>query len=403
MSWQETTTGCYERPLGALEAFYLKICSAGYPIQPSNWSTHAAVTFNVSPSASSDLENLLREAWKALRAKEPDIASTRNGDTKRYMSPDDRQLAAWLEQTYFVEECTTDELLEKSNPESLPSMHYMKASSTPLVVFRFEHWRIDDIGLLLLLKQYFTILAQGCRVATFDGSEAANLSPSVESIINPPSSTPPAEQKRIANIRDEFVAGYPSVGFARPKRNSPMLPARTLRQAVFLAPASLETLLRSCKKRGLTVTAALHSAILTATYSTSPSDEKSRPFTSIMAANLREYIPEPSSDTVHSDTTHAASLCHIGVWPTIKARGTWEGKARQFMEAYSLAKQKWYRSCTKEVTDAFGPFILSRPPAPTSTPLLTSLGVIEKHLPSTFAGPGSAEGCRDTGRLLVRR
>lgn len=158
MSWQETSPGHFERPLDSIELFY-KTVTDGYNRTSRNrehWTVSVSARFKWH-SRSGDAQSALRQAWKQMRYDHPQVACFAQDGRKIYEVPNTAALESWLADTFIVTRAkTADDILASAPPSSLSTLYHLPESSQ--VVLRSLYWRIDGIGALHLLNNFFTAL-----------------------------------------------------------------------------------------------------------------------------------------------------------------------------------------------------------------------------------------------------
>lgn len=84
-------------------------------------------------------------------------------------------------------------------------------------------------------------------------------------------------------------------------------PRETTHQDLTFTSTATSFFVSSCKKRGITVSAAIHAALARTVFSFSPEGEAPG-YTTVMAVNLKPYLPDPYNGAGHALQTYVASI-----------------------------------------------------------------------------------------------
>ena len=336
-----------------------------------------------------DIEPALKHAWKTMRYDHPQIACIALEDFNVYEVPDTAALDAWLEQTFIVAPApaTREELLGSFPPSALATLHYLPHTSD--IILHTSHWRIDYIGGLSLLHNLLTACIEPRQIQF--GDERKNLSPSRDKAAkfsSPDSMESPAtieERGRAATDLLMPLGNFPSIGL--PTQNLHQPPSDTLRSEMTLEANTTSAIVSASKKRGLTVTAAVHAALIIATQQVAPAPPSSSSvYTTWGVFNIRPQLQAPYNDsTLYPTGPQVLSL------PVKLHTSTYTHLAAQLKEFYkqpmpSPAGSRIREDVVAPYTNLLLDLANNAPvdlPAPTE-PMLNSIGVVDGYLKRNY-------------------
>ncbi|KAI1379521.1 hypothetical protein F4677DRAFT_335278 [Hypoxylon crocopeplum] len=388
MTWSEVSPGVFSKELDGVEKIYRHISELFKPLGREHWGLYFVCDIELGAHLSSkDLTTALRDAWKALRYEFPALSFRPDGLTKKtYVLPDASSVEEWADETFFVDRSTDPDGILASYPaRDTPSMHFFPESSQ--VLFLCSHWRIDGIGTCILMEHFFSLLTAATPSPVLKSriNDLHKISPSLEDALGAPTAETPEiqalAQKKIAEHHKNVVhaGGLPYRGDATTR---PGCPTRT---AITFNKASTATLIAACKERKITVTSAVYAALATAVFSLSP-DEAPEKYAAVMSVNMRSYLEPP-----YGSKDHAVQVYVTGRSPTVGRDSTFNQKTEHFMaycknwcdeefiRSHRVATRHHYEAMFKRPEG-------TQPPKPPSSVTLSSLGVIEKNLPSQYGG-----------------
>lgn len=188
--------------------------------------------------------------------------------------------------------------------------------------------------------------------------------------------------KGATDLLMQFVNNVPSIGL--PTRDSTQMPGGTYRSDVVLDPGTTSAIVSASKKRGLTVTTALHAALIVALQQLTPVPlSNSTKYTTCGAFNVRPFLKAPFNDsTLHPDTVHAALLpltLHTSTYANLAAQLTQFYKQRLPPSADSHIHEGIMVPFTNRLADMLGQPPPVDLPAP-SDPILSSVGIVDAYL-----------------------
>ena len=273
MPWEEISQGHFEIALGALENFFHEFVLAGQPLNRQHYSITATVRFRVAASDdettsgpfSSSITDKLVHAWKVMRYKHPELATTIDETRKKKVYKAllcEEDVSGWVSDTFIIEpdDQTVDSLVESFRPSPLASMHYLPKLST--IVFHTSHWRTDGIGTVNFLKNFFDVFAGPLEPVHF-GDEGRHLAPNLEEAAQA-FKLPKADVEEAADaLINRFLAGMPSAGIPKnPESLKHYLPGSTRRTRFILDQNTTERVIQACKTARRSVSAAVSAAMV---------------------------------------------------------------------------------------------------------------------------------------------
>ncbi|KAL0934118.1 uncharacterized protein CTRU02_210917 [Colletotrichum truncatum] len=291
--WREASPGVWQRSVDEVEEFYsaLPVLYEGSGLMFFAITGHVSLNIEVGEGKSASeaetaVNQALEKAWLALRHDHPTIASQATQDptsgkwTKTYNQfRDEKEQKAWVEKT-LVSVSTNQTGVEwaNSNPPApkVPTLFVLSPPSDKEgvvrrdLVLRSPHDIIDGIGTLILINNFITHAskayaeADAFQLPSFDGSEAANLSPPYRVAANVPPTLTEAQQKRLADMAAQKAAAMEPSGIEvldMPYRRGATVPKRHQRTSITLNKDRTSRLIAACKGADATVTHAFHAAI----------------------------------------------------------------------------------------------------------------------------------------------
>ncbi|KAB8227929.1 uncharacterized protein BDW43DRAFT_323394 [Aspergillus alliaceus] len=398
MSWKQQ--GKYwSRPLDCHDRFFQAAADMGKPLGRE----HYLIMGNVRLDFPSDfgMPGRLREAWKALRFRHPDIAlELHNGEKRYYPVSDERALDDWCNSTCRIEEDarSADDLFTHKLwlSDSHATCHWIPASSQLVLVSGHHRW--DGIGQTMMLHELLSELESPSSLpTTFDGEEAKNLTPTLSEVLGVSTTAWESSwEKRADELLGTFLEGQPSIGL--PQRGDSMaLPGNTLRVEQVVSADITAALRKAAREQGITMTTAMHASAIVETACANPGSPASR-FTSLAVFSLRKHCPEPFDGNLHAPSLRVTALPI-----NIDARAPWRDITGVLHPIYHqswtvgesemlFVRMPWIEKLTMLLT----PNCNAPPP---SEPNLNSLGVIERFL-NPYYGSIAVEDFSIMGQML---
>ncbi|KAK3381167.1 hypothetical protein B0H63DRAFT_475021 [Podospora didyma] len=336
------------------------------------------------PAGSKPLGEEFRQAWKRLRFDFPALTVFEAGGKKTYLEPTQANIETWAKDTFWVDDEAeaAREVVPNLHLRKLPCLVFVSRSSE--VLFHCSHWRIDALGACMVLDRLFAILAElvaGSQLETPRWElENKHLSPSLEDAYGCPKEVTLATEAKAQEIRQRnFDVAYPSAGL-KYQGDQTTLPGVHRCQTVTFGKKVSEKLIRACKSRGFSVTAAVHAASAASVFESD--DFGCDGYSTVVSVNLRPFLPPTST---YACGTYVTGITHtlrrsrdgggdnnsFGLWSrqlTSGYREDWEPKA------YLDALREVYRVHGQTMVSLLG----SRPAASNVT--VSSLGVIDSYL-----------------------
>ncbi|KAL2871239.1 uncharacterized protein BJX67DRAFT_389940 [Aspergillus lucknowensis] len=375
-------------PFGGAEYIYRRVGLTFKHLHREHWRIHGVCKISFVNIPSSEQVTSLRNAWKALVIKHPRLAVVPNGTTfKSYKILENAEdVEAWANETFFLEsDRSSDEIVRTTGPRDLPSLHFNPASCE--LVLLASHWRMDAVGCMMVFDQLFTLTTQKPVSSPKPTEEQIHcISPPLEDAAAcPPMDSSPSStasktyaERWIDNMHKKAInaCGLPYEG----ENTTP--PGETTQKDLNFSPSATSDLVKSCKAKGISVSAAIHAALAHTVFSFSPDGEKSD-YTTVMAVNLRPYLPTPYNGPEHAVQTYVASII-----PTVPRGEDFTPAARDLTTSYktwyndeSVRSLRWiYAIHAEKLFNAPKPAASAPPPKPPSGVTLSSLGIVESYL-----------------------
>ncbi|KAJ5784324.1 uncharacterized protein N7503_009536 [Penicillium pulvis] len=400
MKWQEVSPGRYERPFDSIESFYRLIASAGAHLNKQHYFISSTLRLKNLPPLK-DVQN----AWRALRQRYPQIAAIpdETGARFRYTVPSHTELDAWVQQSLIVDYgSSANEKNEGEQPSHMFLLFYLPG--TRELLFRTPHWRIDGIGLMDLQNAFLRILANIPPSTIYlDGSEAKYLTPSLDGAAAVPLEVTPEITRSTNDEIAVYEQGQPSISIATLPN---VIPTATRRIFSRFSPKITTHIISACKSRGLTVTAAMHAAMVVAilphiqhNFDPASRGQSGGKFTGFNAFDLRKYIAPP-----FNGPAAAVNVYHTGIPFSIDLEfdRSFDSIAAKLLKQYKrdLSKDaprnvfRFLAQYVDKVLSVLGsPF--SDPLRAPAYPELSSLGIINDHIAAKHEGSASTVEVED--------
>ena len=362
----------------------MNLARGSLALNREHWSVSMVARFEMKGSLQ-DTEFALRHAWKTMRYDHPKLACVLHDETKIYEVPDSRALNTWLDETFIVAPASAvaQELYASFRPSAQATLHFLPSRSE--IMIHSSHWRVDFIGVLSLMQNLFHAIAEPRHVQF--GDEGKNLLPSTDEAADWGSPTLTKEKdKAAADLVMQLFGNLPSI--ALPMRDHNQAPGDTHRAEVVLGPGSTSNIISASKKRGLTVTTALHAALIVALQQLTPvPPSSSSKYTSFGVFNVRPLFKAPFNDP----STHLVATHFVGLPLTLRT-STYANLALQLKQFY---RQRLPPSTDSHIrSDVLGSYInqmadiVGLPQAVdapvTGEPLLSSIGVVDGYFKSNY-------------------
>ncbi|KAJ5994530.1 hypothetical protein N7451_010254 [Penicillium sp. IBT 35674x] len=400
MKWQEVSPGRYERPFDSIESFYRIIASAGASLNKQHYFISSTLRLEKLPPLQ-DVQN----AWRGLRQRYPQIAAIpdETGARFRYTVPSHTELDSWVQDSVIVDNgSSASEKCEREQPSSMFLLFYLP--STRELLFRTPHWRIDGIGLMDLQNAFLRILANVPPATIYlDGPEAQYLTPSLDGAAAVPLEVTPETTQATDDELAVYQQGQPSVSIATLPN---VIPTATRRIHSRFSPETTTRIISACKSRGLTVTAAVHAALVVAIlphiqhdFDPATRGQSGGKYTGFNAFDLRKYVAPP-----FNGPATAVNVYHTGIPFSIdlEVDRSFDSIAAKLLKQYKrdLSKDD-PRNIFQFIAQYVGK-VLSVLGSPPSDPLrapaypeVSSLGIVNDHIVAKHEGSASTVEVED--------
>ncbi|KAL4969867.1 uncharacterized protein BDV14DRAFT_186907 [Aspergillus stella-maris] len=374
MRWSQISPTRWERPLNGLETYFWFTGQATASVCGGRehflmFST-VKVGFNLL-----DVRSSLRDAWKQLRHDEPELAVTFEGDKKVYEVPVEAELETWLDAAFVVVSNVSDaeEFYQTFTREYKQTTLYYIPASSELILFT-HHAIIDGIGLLMFWDKFFTALASPKSNISF-GEEHTRLNPTVDEILGYSAPSPKATEKATAMIMNDYTARLPAIGL--PSGVGKTVPGGCRHIEHRFSPETTEAIVTACKKRGISVTPAVHAAYIRVLMENADLVSNSTRYTSSAEFNFRPYLPDNYKNTAVANYYSPYAL-------TTKLPASHTELAQTLNMYYTTIKgNPEYMEMAGPLTQTLAGLVQSpayqTAPIPTDA-LVSSIGVVEQYL-----------------------
>ncbi|KAI1314102.1 hypothetical protein F5Y03DRAFT_336164 [Xylaria venustula] len=386
MDWNETSPGIFEREFGGAEKVYSHISRSFKVLGREHWGLYCVCTVEVSQSLAKDIEDTLRTSWLALRQKFPSLAVVPSNAGKRFDVTNATTSEDWIAKTFFVKhDADPDDILASYPLRDLPSIYFFPTLSQIMILS--SHWRIDGIGMCMLINCFFELVATGVSATVSEPCPADlnRVSPSMEDALGALAITelgPELEAFARKYIEDHHRKAVQNGGLPyRGDATSP--PGNPARTAVSFTPTSTTALVSACRRWNISVTSAVHTALAETVFALSPDSPEQ--YTVVLSANMRDYLMPPYNSKEHAVQTYVT-----GITPTVVRGGPFRTRAYElttfyrnwYSESFVRALRLVYRYHAEAMTKPTAPQVNAAPAKPPSNVLLSSLGVVDKVLAS---------------------
>ncbi|KAK3395036.1 hypothetical protein B0H63DRAFT_533512 [Podospora didyma] len=400
----------YSQPYGFQEVLYNAISVP--PGSPGLFLICSAVTFSHTPSSPSgrlssyELAPLLRNAWLQLRQQYPTLAAENRAEGKVYTSPSSHaELERWLATTFIITPGKTYVDLWKTMVKTKHMTMYFCPDKGQLCL-QGEHHTLDGRGILNFWDRFFKALASPAKpqeLMRTDGSEVSRLPPRSDDLLDTAERKAGRGEEHALEILAPLVTMHAPISMPVAR---PLLRCSRQNMALELRVGARTTqrIMAACKAQRLSVTAAWHTAVVFATQAIQAkgnalelarrgrSGEAGTQFAAFGNFDLRRYFPAAPEDESLPDDAYALGN-HHGVLPYVVNT---EGKSfSQVAQELGGFYQRDLPKADPEVWSALGPMIqmmvpeFTKPQLEETTPALSSLGVVDKFIASSYA---DAEG-----------
>ncbi|KAM0461928.1 hypothetical protein ACHAPV_002575 [Trichoderma viride] len=312
LNWRQSSTGISSRPVDTLENFFVILTDSGAPVNREHWAASAALKLKLKPSLTDPIP-YLRRAWLLTGRLHPTftasvVKQSNDGSTGQESSPARPLLMiqpfdadAWVSKTFLTaSEASASAVFGGMLSNGTPTCHWLPASQEILI--RSAHWRIDGMGLLMLIHSFLSSLASvlrhglSCDLDSYDGLVGSGLlTRSLDDVADAytdEDSTPENVKAAADGIVGEFVQGVPSIGLPTFPDSETVPPGDTAREALRVDALTTAAIVAVCRARKISVNSAVHAAVIrvTATY---PQHPLAKHFAAFFPVDMRRHLPKP--------------------------------------------------------------------------------------------------------------
>ncbi|RAO74336.1 uncharacterized protein BHQ10_010348 [Talaromyces amestolkiae] len=388
MPWFRVDDNRYERALGENEIFIKILADAARPLNREHWSINVVAT--VTPMGSiawEDLTSLFREAWKGLRFKHPTIAAYVMDETRYvYDVPDKTALTKWVTETFrVVDDKTVDEVIASTTLNPYATMTYFP--QTCQLLGHTQHWRTDGVGGFILMDDFLDLACQSVPVDTSSlpwGEETSRLAPSIEEAAGLLATSPSEEDKKLAQ---QTVASFGhtigAIGIAS-HAAADTIPGGTRISNLRFSEQETNTVVKACKEKHISVTAAVHASVAGANYLLAAPEDRKKHYTSTIRFSFRPFLPYP-----YSGREYASTIFTSGWMFPVSAKSSWGEREKAYHNEYRKGLTPEFISAHREYAKGLCNLLRSMPaglPSPTDVDI-SSLGIVEKMLARERGSP----------------
>lgn len=392
MSWKVTSPGVFRRPLSSTEQGAISYITAPRPSPREPVKINCVADF-IAPYSTEKVSEALRDAWRTLRlVKEPGIATTFADGFTEYKVPSAAELEEWLLRTFEVKNKVTAEEAIKNMQMSTDFLPICQVLSQPTadgtfkgsIILFISHWRTEAGGCFKILNQLLAYAASSLRGGSEvqyllrnhkPGSEISLLPPDIEELLMPnqPESSL-ASKIRVKAHFNNYYSHLPSIDYTLQGDLSTPTAALKLSQRSY-SQSSTRALILACKSHNISVTAAIHSAYISAVRAVASPQKRSRPYASLMPAQVRTRLP-PTSPQRDQGCWAATQMLMLAV----PADLDFLDSAKSLKKQYALAgTEEWLYEDMRETSVQFGLMGVNAPKETEVSvmPYFTSLGVLD--------------------------
>ncbi|KAL4926724.1 uncharacterized protein BDV17DRAFT_283130 [Aspergillus undulatus] len=279
------------------EQVYLAMSRAFSHLEKEHWGIHCVCSVRVSQDApnKTTLGERLRKAWMRLVVEYPGLSMVPAGRQKKYPRLDEKGLETWTE-----------------------------------IVLLIQHWRVDALGTCMLLDRVFEILGQSTASSTQHKEvEPSPPTPSFESAAGAFKTEDAALQAYAREYIDAFHRRAVNAGGLPYQGDATTPPSRSTHWGLEFSVDSTDAIMDACRRQKVSVTAAIHTALAQTVFSYLTEMECQTGYTTVMAVNMRPYLPPPYDSKKHACQTFVASIA-----PTVPYHSGFVDSARSLTQEY---------------------------------------------------------------------
>ena len=382
MVWSQLDGTTWADAIDGAEKVFYDMSQAFRSVGKEHGSVYIICKINVPESFQEQMSTpeRLRNAWKLLRTDFPSLGVVADAKQKRSVAATIDGIDKWAEETFDVNktEISAHKIVSSLHLRQLPYLCYLPATSE--VIFHCSHWRIDARGAAMLLNRLFErFYGKGNTLS--EEENYGHLSPSLEDALSSPTFvTARMDQVAEAIRRRNFES--PSVGL--PVDTSlENLPTVFRPHSTRLTPTATTALVESCKTRGISITAAIHSACARAIFNRSR--DSTNDYSGVVSVSLRHQLPAPFNTAAYACATYVTGITH-----TVERSASLLTSASRLTKAY---RGDWdtaeYINALRPIYKTHGEALQANTQAkkpPTRNITISSLGIVDKYLNKEHVG-----------------
>ncbi|KAJ2971816.1 hypothetical protein NQ176_g7512 [Zarea fungicola] len=373
----EYKNGRWEQDAGFMTRFYASITPAVG--QPMHWMIASVVKFQYKGD-SRNVGDVLRNAWLEMRHKFPVIASQVVGSKKVYEIANDHTLAAWLESSFRVKTGTVNDAFKTMTNVPYITLNYFPASNE--IMIASPHTYADGRGLLYLVDAFF---AAASNPGTFKfGDEHARLPPNEDTLLSLPEVITEGHYQKAGQTLGLLMQSDP---IRMPVEDMTVPPGEVSREELKISAPLSGRIVAACKDRGYTVTSAWHTAVVLAVAKLqAAAGQVGKVYSSFSNYDLRSVFPS-SFEPRHQPISCYHTGLPLAVTPEGKSFDAISSEIRSvYKTALSVETAASFPAVSKLAIDAFSAGL-----PPSSTPVLSSIGVLERFMGHSFGSEWEIE------------
>ena len=444
----------YARPLGTLENFFKKLADTGIPVNREHWTISLVLGLEF-PSSVDDPAACLVRAWQVLRHRYPALGATvipppaatavsprsEEEEAVPTLAVDPFDAEAWTRETFIVHDggARAEALFEQLRPTRTATCHWVPGPRQ--LIFRSSHWRIDGVGIAMLGHEFMAALADVLSrgpdagfddytthqklpnlpldpplevlAQKFTGAESRDDDNGDDDVPSRPG-TPPALAAGADALVGEFLKGLPSIGLPTREGSETAAPGSTTRISMRFDAATSARITTACRARlGVSVTSAVHAAVIRVTASFPQHPLASRAYSAFTPVDLRRVLAAAASNG--GDSPSPLGLLHSGLPVCIEemagpagASKSFEAVARELGAVYSQDLVRFRKYVGADGREQFlslfelaAPYVrrttrlFNTPPPPGFPPVqnpdVSSLGKLERYIQREYEFGENAE------------
>jgi hypothetical protein len=382
MVWTKTSSSTWTDDYDGAEKVFYGMSQAFKPYNREHGSVYAICYIRSTGLELNDLCERLKQAWTRLRFEFPALTVFEEDGRKTYLEPNAANIQTWVHHTFWVDEKadTARSIVADLHLRKLPCLVFVPQSSE--VLFHCSHWRIDALGTCLVLDRLFSTLSElsdarpGRSEPLHWELEHEHLSPSLEDAYGSAKMSTPSTEAKAEEVRQRnFDKAYPSAGLAyQGDQSTP--PGVSRCQTVAFGKESSDQLVRACRARGFTVTAAVHAACAASVFNSCAADDAGcASYSTVVSANLRPLLPGAAS-------TYTCGTYVTGITHTLRRADDFVSWCRQLTSGYrgdwdAAAYMDALRSIYRVHGQTMAKVAASGTRRPASNVTISSLGLID--------------------------